>query len=87
MEVTSLGPAVKPDSMWLAGNQGNSLDSMDLKTAGCIELAELQCALKKQLGYQNLRLKRSQSYWRFEPGEGVDIYGKLMWAWSQVQVR
>jgi len=25
----------------------NSLDSMDLKTAGCIELAELQCALKK----------------------------------------
>ena len=30
-------------------HQGNSLDSMDLKTAGCIELPELQCALKKQL--------------------------------------
>ena len=42
------------------GNRGNSLDSMDLKTAGCIELAELQCALKKQLEYQNLRLRRSK---------------------------
>jgi len=29
---------------------GQSLDSMDLKTAGCIELAELQSALKKSLG-------------------------------------
>jgi len=32
------------------GPAGQSLDSMDLKTAGCIELAELQNALKKSLG-------------------------------------
>ena len=33
---------------------GNSLDSMDLRTAGCIELGELQCALKKSLGHSML---------------------------------
>lgn len=60
-------------------NQGNSLDSMDLKTAGCIELAELQCALKKQLGISKSSVEKVQKrYWRFELGEGGDIYGKLL---------
>lgn len=37
-----------------------SLDSMDLRTAGCIELPELQLALRRRLGCPSCEDSRSE---------------------------